>query len=141
MNAQAEPGRRQWADVVIVFVGLALLAQAIWPPAQPPAAEVRNVVSSWQVYALAGGLSLAALFVGQRWRWRKVARVLLAAAILALMGGIFFVFRFESFGSWLSVIIPIVFLVATVPFVGPMPRATRERVSGPPHGEEHPASR
>jgi peptidoglycan/LPS O-acetylase OafA/YrhL len=117
--------RRHWADVAVIFVGLALVGLAVWSPPFSPSREVRNIVSAWQIYALAGGLSLAALFVGQRWRWRQVARLMLFAAAVVLLTGMFDAFRYLGPAAWLTAIIPAGLLLAAAPFFGPMPRSPR----------------
>jgi fatty acid desaturase len=79
---------------------------------------------------LAGGLVLIALFLGQKWDWVRQARLILVAALVVLVIALF---RVRSVGmvAWLTLIIPGMVLLFTVPFFGPMPRA----------GEEIPRSR
>lgn len=116
--------RRWWADVAVIFVGLALVGLAVWSPPFSPSSEVRNVVAAWQVYALAGGLSLAALLVGQRWQWRTIARLMLLAAAIVLIVGLFRAFSRPGPAAWLTTVLPAVVLLAATPALGPMPRAT-----------------
>jgi len=77
----------------------------------------------WPTYAAAGGLTLIALFTGQRWEWRTLARLLLIAAVVVLVAGLFTGFRELGPAAWLTIIVPAIVLVIAVPFFGPMPRA------------------
>jgi hypothetical protein len=123
MQESLERQRRHWADVAVIFIGLILLGLAIWSPPFSPSHEVRNVISAWQIYAVAGGLSVAAFLVGQMWRWRMLARLMLFAAAVVLVTGVFSAFRYLGPAAWLTAIIPAVLLLAATPFVGPMPRS------------------
>jgi hypothetical protein len=118
--------RRHWADVAVIVVGLGLFGLAVWVPpftTTTGADEVRTAPAVWPTYALAGGLTLIALFAGQRWEWRLVARVLLVAAVIVLAVGLFTGFRELGPVAWLTVIIPALVLLIAIPFFGPMPRA------------------
>src|SRR3954463_9986453 len=101
--------RRHWADVAVIIAGLGLFGLAVWfPPftTTTGAEEVHHVHALWPIYALAGGLSLVALFVGQRWELRKLARFLLIAAVAVLVYGFFTGFRQFGIAAWLTVIVP-----------------------------------
>lgn len=126
MRESLEVRRRHVADATVIFVGLVLLGLAIWSPPFSPSPQVRNIVSTWQIYAVAGGLSVAALIVGQRWRWRTLARLMLFAAAVVLVTGMFSAFRYLGPAAWLTAIVPAILLLAATPFFGPMPRH-RER--------------
>jgi hypothetical protein len=118
--------RRHWADIAVIIVGLGLFGLAIWfPPFTTTAGadEVKTAPAVWPIYALAGGLTLVALFAGQRWQWRTFARVLLIAAVAVLVVGLFTGFRELGPAAWLTVIIPGIVLLVATPFFGPMPRA------------------
>jgi hypothetical protein len=121
--------RRHWADVAVIIAGLGLFGLAVWfPPftTTTGAGEVRTVHSLWPIYALAGGLSLIALFLGQRWQWRNLARLLLVAAVGVLVYGLFTGFRELGVAAWLTVILPAILLLVAIPFFGPMPRAVED---------------
>jgi hypothetical protein len=118
--------RRHWADVAVILVGLGLFGLAIWfPPftTTAGAGEVKTAPSVWPTYALAGGLTLVALFLGQRWQWRTFARLLLIGAVVVLAVGLFTGFRELGPIACLTVIIPGIVLLVATPFFGPMPRA------------------
>jgi hypothetical protein len=118
--------RRHWADVAIILVGLGLFGLAIWfPPftTTTGAGEVLTVHHVWPIYATAGGLTLLGLFLGQRWEWRILARLLLIAAVIVLAVGLFTGFRNLGPVAWLTVIVPAIVLLLAMPFFGPMPRA------------------
>jgi hypothetical protein len=118
--------RRHWADVAVIVVGLGLFGLAVWfPPftTTAGAGEVRSAPTVWPIYALAGGLTLIALFAGQRWQWRNIARLLLVVAVLVLVVGLFTGFRELGMAAWLTVIIPGIVLLIATPFFGPMPRS------------------
>jgi O-antigen/teichoic acid export membrane protein len=118
--------RRHWADIAVIIVGLGLFGLAIWVPpftTTTGADEVKTAPAVWPIYALAGGLTLVALFAGQRWQWRTFARVLLIAAVAVLVVGLFTGFRELGPAAWLTVIIPGIVLLVATPFFGPMPRA------------------
>jgi hypothetical protein len=118
--------RRHWADIAVIIVGLGLFGLAIWfPPFTTTAGadEVRSAPSVWPIYAAAGGLTLIALFAGQRWQWRTFARLLLIAAVIVLAVGLFTGFRELGPAAWLTVIVPALVLLVATPFFGPMPRA------------------
>jgi hypothetical protein len=118
--------RRHWADVAVILVGLGLFGLAIWfPPFTTTggADEVRSVPILWPYYAAAGGFTVIALFLGQRWQWRTVARLLLIGAVVVLVAALFTGFRELGPVAWLTVIIPGIVLLVATPFFGPMPRA------------------
>jgi hypothetical protein len=117
--------RRHWADVAVILVGLGLFGLAMWfPPFTTTggADEVKSVPTVWPFYAGAGGLTLIALFLGQRWEWRIFARLLLIAAVIVLVAGLFTGFRELGPAAWLTVIVPGILLLVATPFFGPMPR-------------------
>ena len=118
-------GRRQWADVALILTGLGLFGLAVWFPPFSTTSDASQAIRLWPFYALAGGLVLLALFLGQKWDWVRVARLILVAALVVLVVALF---RVRSIGlvAWLTLIIPGVILLFTVPFFGPMPRAGEE---------------
>lgn len=123
--------RRHWADVAVILVGLGLFGLAVWfPPFTTTAGgadEFESVPTLWPYYAGAGGLTLIALFLGQRWEWRTLARLMLVGAVIVLVIGLFSVFRGLGPVAWMTVIIPGIVLLVAAPFFGPMPRAAETR--------------
>jgi peptidoglycan/LPS O-acetylase OafA/YrhL len=117
--------RRRWADVALILTGLSLFGLAVWFPPFSTTAEASQAIRLWPFYALAGGLVLLALFLGQKWDWVRVARLILVAALIVLAIALFRV-RTVGMVAWLTLIIPGVILLCTVPFFGPMPRAGEE---------------
>jgi hypothetical protein len=120
-----ESQRRRWADVAVIVAGLLLSGLAIWPPPFVNTQEVGGRFGVWQVYALAGGLTMAGLLLGQR--WRALARPLLLAAVLVLAAGLFTTFRDLGPAAALTVILPGLVILVTTPFFGPMPREAESR--------------
>src|SRR3954463_3383411 len=123
--------QRHWADVAVIIAALGLFGLAIWfPPftTTTGAEGVRHVHALWPIYALSGGLSLVALFAGQRWEFRNLARFLLLAAVAVLVCGLFTGFRELGIAAWLTMIVPGLLLLGAIPFFGPMPRAAEGTV-------------
>ena len=118
-----EVRRRHWADVTAILTGLMLMGLAIWPVPFADDPETGRRVSVWWIYALAGGLSLAGVFLGQRWEFRQVARGLLFAAVGVLAYGLATMFRDLGAAAVLTVLVPGLLLLLAAPFFGPMPRA------------------
>jgi peptidoglycan/LPS O-acetylase OafA/YrhL len=130
-NATTDTPRfRHWADVVGIVVGLGLLAISIWPSgvtaSEEAAQGTRSPDTVYLVRALAGLAALASVVVGQRWRQRTVARVLMASAGAALL---FTLLTFNDLGAraLLTLLLPALLLLAAAAAVGPMPRPQ------PPH--------
>ena len=117
--------RRRWADVVLIVVGLSLFGLAVWFPPFSTTDEAPQAISLWPNYALAGGLILAALLLGQRWDWLWVSRLMLLAAVAVLIIGLFRV-RASGMVPWLTMIIPGIAVLLATPFFGPMPRAAED---------------
>lgn len=119
-----EVRRRHWADIAAILAGLMLMGLAIWPVPFADDPETGRQVSVWWIYALAGGLSLVGVFLGQRWEFRQVARGLLFAAVGVLVYGLVTMFRDLGTAAVLTVLVPGLLLLLAAPFFGPMPRAT-----------------
>lgn len=117
-----EVRRRHWAGVAAILTGLMLMGLAIWPVPFVSTEEVRRV-SVWWIYALAGGLSLVAVFLGQRWRFQQLAQGLLFAAVGVLLYGLIAVFRDLGTAAVLTAAIPGLLLLFAALFFGPIPRA------------------
>jgi peptidoglycan/LPS O-acetylase OafA/YrhL len=117
--------RRRWADAALILTGLGLFGLAVWFPPFSTTSDAAQAIRLWPFYALAGGLVLIALFLGQKWDWVRLARLIIVAALVVLVIALF---RVRSVGmvAWLTLIIPGIILLFTVPFFGPMPRAGEE---------------
>ena len=114
--------RRRWADVAVIIIGLGLFGLAVWYPPFATTSEAPQAISLWPVYAAAGGLTLVGLFVGQRWEWRQVARLLLIVAVAILVVGLIRV-RGSGTVAWVTLAVPAIVLLLATPYFGPMPRA------------------
>ena len=125
MTDTRAPQRRRWADVVLILAGLSLFGLAVWFPPFSTTDEAPAAISLWPIYALAGGLIILALFLGQRWDWLRFARLLLFAAMGVLIVGLLRV-RGQGMLTWLTLIIPGVAILLAIPFFGPMPRAAED---------------
>jgi peptidoglycan/LPS O-acetylase OafA/YrhL len=117
--------RRRWADAALILTGLSLFGLAVWFPPFSTTSDASQAIRLWPFYALAGGLVLVGLFLGQKWDWVRYARLTIVAALVVLVVALF---RVRSVGmvAWLTLIIPGIVLLVTVPFFGPMPRAGEE---------------
>jgi hypothetical protein len=118
-----ERRRRHWADVAAILAGLMLMGLAIWPVPFVNTEETTGRVAVWWIYALAGGLSLVGVFLGQRWEMRGIARGLLFAAVGVLLYGLVTAFRELGTAAILTAVVPGLLLLLAAPFFGPMPRA------------------
>ncbi len=127
MAETPEVQRRHWADVAAILAGLMLMGLAIWPVPFADTQEAGDRVSVWWIYALAGGLSLAGVFLGQRWSLRQLARGLLFAAVGVLLYGLVTAFRDLGTAAVLTAVVPGLLLLLAAPFFGPMPRAAPGR--------------
>ena len=82
-------------------------------------------VTTWAVYGGAAVLSLGALFVAQRRGGHALGRLLVAAGCVVLVIGLF-MFREAGWRVWLTIVVPAVALLSTIPYLGRMPRAAEE---------------
>ena len=123
MAETPERQRRHWADIAAILAGLMLMGLAIWPVPFVDTRETTDRVSVWWIYALAGGLSLAGVFLGQRWQLRSLARGLMFAAVGVLLYGLVTAFRELGAAAILTAVVPGLLLLFAAPFFGPMPRA------------------
>ena len=117
----ADPKTRQWTNLVLIVVSLTLIGFATWPgipSSDNPAVAERG--RPWAVYAGAGALSAVALLAAQRWQTRHLAQVCIAAACGILVWGLV-TYAEMGWELWLTVGVPGLALLVTLPFVGPMP--------------------
>ena len=123
------PRFRHLADVVGIFVGIGLLAISIWPSGLTASEEAAQVTRSpntvYLVRALAGIAALAAVIVGQRWRQRTIARVLMALAGAALLVTLLTFNEFDT-RALLTLLLPGLLLLVAAAAVGPMPSPQQE---------------
>ena len=127
------PRFRHLADIIGIVVGLALLALSIWPSgltASDEATQVSNSPDTWYLLRVFAGIAaLAAVAIGQRWRQRTVARVLMASAGVALLVTLL---PFNEFDvrALLTVLLPALLLLVAAAAVGPMPPPEPPHTSG-----------
>lgn len=114
----------QWADALAIVTGVALLGVSIWPSITASSdagqAEVRNVAAMVLVRIAAGAIAIGAVFVAQRAQRRPMARGMLIAAALLLIGGLVI---FRDFGPWSlgTMVLPAVLLLVSAMRIGPLP--------------------
>jgi hypothetical protein len=125
LRTSAAPKARHWSNVVLIFTGLTLAAFAIWAAPLFGDPSTVNTVASWTVYGGAAALALGGLFVAQAAGGSGLGRVLVAAAVAVLVVGLF-LFRDAGWRVWLTVIVPAIALLTTIPALGRMPRAAEE---------------
>ena len=113
--------RRDWADLVAIVAAVASFAFAIWgtPIAVGEVAggDTRNVSLIWLSYGVAGLLAIGGVVVAQR--RTGLGRILLAAGGVVLLVGL--VGLAHPVGAAWASIIPAVLMLASAPFVGPLP--------------------
>jgi peptidoglycan/LPS O-acetylase OafA/YrhL len=116
------PPARQWTNVVLIAIGLFLVGISAWVAILMNTPELRAPDIAWAVYAAAGALTLIAVLIAQRRDRRRLAQgLLLAACAVLVLGAVSY--RAPSLQFWLTIVLPALALLVTVPFVGPMPRA------------------
>jgi hypothetical protein len=127
-TAAQSPASRNWADLLTILTGVALLAVSIWP-AEPTASvdahvETGDPQAVWSVRLAAGVIALSGVFVAQSWRRRALARALIIGAALALLVSLAI---FRDFGprALLGNLLPGLILLATSVAIGPLPRDAR----------------
>ncbi|HJR42243.1 MAG TPA: hypothetical protein VJ812_09100 [Gemmatimonadaceae bacterium] len=120
-----EESRRQWADIAVIVVGVALLGLAIWggPILTGVDDEIAYAHAVWLVYAGAGALAIAGVIAAQRWSTRGLGRALVIVAALGLLASLF-AFRDLGARAWFATILPaLIFLIASRS-LGPLPPPT-----------------
>jgi hypothetical protein len=125
MSEASTARRRHWSDIVALVAGLWAIAESIWGPA----ISAQNVVDAsvgytWLVFATAGALAVAAVFLAQR--MPALARLALAAAGLLLLI-VPLIYEREHALPMATGLILAVAMLASTPFIG---RIGREL---PPH--------
>lgn len=118
------PASRQWADILALVTGVALIGVSLWPSilSTSPSGvrETGNPGALVLFRVVAGLLAIAAVFAAQAWRRRALARALLLAAA-ALLVVVLAIFR--DFGGWAlgTVVLPAALLIVSATAVGPLP--------------------
>jgi hypothetical protein len=120
MSEASRIRRRNWSDIVAILAGMWAIAEAIWGPA----VFSQNIVDAsagyaWLVFATAGALAVAAVFLAQR--ITGLGRVVLAIAGLLLVIIALAYERAHPLALVTGLILGVVMLVAT-PFMGSIPR-------------------
>lgn len=112
--------RRHWADIVALVAGLWAIAEAIWGPAVSSQSVVDPRFGyTWLIFATAGALAVAAIFLAQR--TPAFGRVALAIAGLLLLI-ITMMFEREHLVPLVTGLVLAVAMLASAPFVGRLPR-------------------
>ncbi|HUQ81452.1 MAG TPA: hypothetical protein VM076_09955 [Gemmatimonadaceae bacterium] len=119
------PKSRNWADLVAIVTGVALIGLAMWPGPQSASAgaarESGNPQLLWLSHACAGALALGAVAAAQRWSLRPLARGLLILGGLGLLS-VLLVFRDFGPRALLTAVLPALLLLGAATAIGPMPR-------------------
>jgi hypothetical protein len=121
----SRPKVRNWADILALFTGVALLGISVWPSdvnaSSNAALEARYPGLVLGSHIAAGTTAVLAVVVGQSWRRRPLARALLVLGALVLLGVLLLFREFGPRALW-SMLFPAVLLLVAVPGIGPMPR-------------------
>jgi len=113
--------RRRWVNVVVIFVGLFILAWAIWGAVGGP---VSNMQGWWAALVAAGLAAVAAPFVALR--SKVLARLAVAVGgAIPLIGA--FITGALTIEGLIALILPGIALLAVAPFMGPLPTLQDER--------------
>lgn len=118
----AEPRRRQWADLATIIVGVSLLGLAMWggPILTLGDDEVAYPRALWLVFAGAGALSLGGVLAAQRASLRGLGRVLVVVAAILLLGSLV-AFSGLDWAAVVAAILPATVLAVAASFMGPIP--------------------
>lgn len=115
---------RNFANYGIIFTGVLLAALAIWPGNPTASRDAMSELPvpdyAWVAHGLGALLSIGAVTLGQRADRRGLARLMLVAAVVILLGALVLG---GSFGprSLLSLLLPAVVLAIAAATFGPMP--------------------
>lgn len=118
--------RREWADFVLLLLGMGLLGFAVWggPVAtQSPSEEIVYPQAVWVLYVVTGLLTVGGVVIAQRRRQLAIARGMILLAGLALLAGLLL---FRDFGSraLLTMALPGGVLILLAWLAGPIPAHT-----------------
>jgi hypothetical protein len=124
LNVDTGAHPRSWPNLVLLITGLALVGLAMWGGTLAGAGDESASGAAWASHAASGVLALLGFAAAQRVERRTVARVLVGAAVLALVAG---GMTFEWVGTrlLLTIVLPALALLVTIPFLGPVPRPAR----------------
>jgi hypothetical protein len=120
MSEASRIRRRNWSDIVAIVAGAWAIAEAVWGPA----VFSENLMDAsagyvWLIYATAGALAVASVFLAQR--VTGLGRVVLGAAGLLLLVITMVYERPHPLALATGVILAVAMLAAT-PFMGRIPR-------------------
>ncbi|MDQ2669727.1 MAG: hypothetical protein M3Y31_03770 [Gemmatimonadota bacterium] len=122
LNLNTDAGTRTWPNVVVLLMGLTLLGLAMWGGTMAGVRDESASGAAWASHAAAGILALLGFAAAQRTNRRTLARLLVGAAVVALViGGA----TFEWVGPRLimMIVVPAIALAVAIPFLAPVPRA------------------
>jgi hypothetical protein len=116
---------RNWADLLAIVTAVSLIGISIWP-GTPSASigadrETTATPALWLAHIASGSLAIIAVFIGQKWRNRPLARLLLVGGAIVLLGALL-VFRDFTTRALLTTIVPALALLVSAVAIGPMPR-------------------
>ena len=129
MGVYPERRRRSMPNIVVILTSVALIGFAIWGGStygMLDTAESSSPFLPAVPHIVAGGLGLAAVLVGQRWRQLTFARLLLLLAAVILLGTVALL-EYTGPWAWYSLIIPALLLAGSALFLRPVPPPPRQQ--------------
>ena len=116
---------RNWADLLAIVTAVSLIGISIWPgtPSTSIGADRETTATPalWLAHIASGSLVIMAVFIGQKWQNRSLARLLLVGGAIVLLGALL-VFRDFTTRALLTTIVPALALLVSAFAIGPMPR-------------------
>jgi hypothetical protein len=132
--------QRNAANFVAMLIGAILVALSIWGGSAAGVSETgeSRAAVPWFTHFSAGALTIAGVFIAQRWNRRRLGQVALVVSAVILIGALL-MFRYFGPWAWLTLVLPAVALLVATPFLAPTPPPlTSGRVPDSPSRSHNP---